>query len=308
MSTSPKGSPLTIFCGKGGVGKTTMALAYALSHADQKRPVLLVTSHPLQELAVTVSLAGLYEAHPDAASNLFIIHIDPLEILASKVKQAVPSEFLVKKVLASPIYKSLIEVAPGLKEIAFLGRLHQLTEQRSREGKAGEYDLIVWDTPATGHFLQTLKVSQSFESYLSGPFGLLGKEVGEFFAEASNIALFPVTTLEEMAVDETIELCQKLDAELKVRPSGVICNMASPVLAAKDWDFDAVRDEMDWEGEGIEELKFIFERHAVERSLYRKVRSSIFTQFHIIERRPSWNSDLDLLAGLSRELRAMLGN
>lgn len=269
---------------------------------------MLVTSHPLEELAVTVSLAGLHEAHPDAASRLFIIHIDPMEILASKVKQAVPSEYLVKKVLASPIYKSLIEVAPGLKEIAFLGRLHQLTEQRSREGQAGEFDLLVWDAPATGHFLQTLKVSQSFESYLSGPFGLLGKEVREFFAEASNIALYPVTTLEEMAVDETIELCRKLDAEIHVRPTAVICNMASPVLAARDWDFEAVRDEMEWEGEGIEALKFIFDRHAVERSLYRKVRSSIVSHFHIIERRPAWKSDLDLLAGLSRELGAMLGN
>ncbi len=303
MSTSSIGSPLTIFCGKGGVGKTSLALAFALRFAERKKRVLLVTSHPLPELAVSISLAGLKEKVPQAAANLFIVHIDPLEILAGKVRQVIPSEMLLKKVLASPIYKTLIEIAPGLKEIAFLGRLHQLTEERSREGHPGQYDLIVWDTPATGHFLQTLMVSQNFETYLSGPFGLLGKEVGEFFAEASNIALIPVTTLEEMAVDETIELCGKLGTELNMRPSGVICNMASPLLAAPGFDFEKLRIEIEEDEAAIGDLNFILDRHDIERALFRKLHYSIgAAEFHVVRRKPSWDSDLELLLDLSHQL------
>ena len=241
MSTPLTRSRLTIFCGKGGVGKTSMALAYALWHAGHGRPVLVVTSHPLRELAVSVSLAGLKEADPLSAANLFIIHIDPRDVLANKVKQAISSSLLVKKVLASPIYKSLIEIAPGLKEISFLGRLHQLREERAQNGTSVKFDVLIWDAPATGHFLQTLEVSQSFETYLSGPFALIGKEVSDFFSEASNFSVIPVTALEEMAVDETVELCEKLADDLKIRPAALICNMASPLLASPDSDFEELR-------------------------------------------------------------------
>jgi anion-transporting ArsA/GET3 family ATPase len=263
---------------------------------------LLVTSHPIRELAVSVSLAGLKQAHPLVAANLFIIHIDPFEILANKVKQMVRSELLVNKVLASPIYKSLIEVAPGLKEIAFLGRLHQLSQDSSQEGKTGKFDFLVWDAPATGHFLQTLKVSQSFENYLSGPFALLGKEVAEFFSEVSNFSLIPVTTLEEMAIDETIELCEKLAGELKIKPSGLICNMTSPLLASPDSVFDNLQSQIVQQGGNSSDLKFILDRIAIERSLFKKLQIAVETKFHIVQRKPSWNSDLDLLLDISRDL------
>ena len=302
MSTPSKRFPLTIFCGKGGVGKTSLALAFALRHAEQGRPILVVTSHPLHELAVSVSLAGLKESYPKAAANLFIIHIDPLEILANKVRRTIPSDLLAKKVLASRIYKSLIEVAPGLKEIAFLGRLRQLAEESSRDGMPGQFSLLVWDAPATGHFLQTLKVSQSFEAYLSGPFGLLGREVSEFFSDVANLFLIPVTALEEMAVEETIELCEKLAGELKIRPAGLICNMASPALASPDSDFGNLRHQITREGGYSEDLKFIFGRCEIERALFHKLRSSIDAEFYIVKRVPSWNSDLDLLLNLSRQL------
>ena len=302
MSTSSAGSPLIIFCGKGGVGKTSLALASALWHATRERPVVVVTSHPLWELAASVSLAGLKEKMPAAAANLFLIHIDPREVLANKARQMIPSQLLVKKILASPIYQNLVEVAPGLKEMAFLGRLHQLAEDRSQEGTPGKFDLLIWDAPATGHFLQTLKVSQSFEMYLSGPFALLGKEVAEFFADPSQLNLVPVTTLEEMAVDETLELCEKLRDELRLRPRGLICNMASPLLASPDSDIENLYRGLAADGENSPSLKFILDRHAAERSLLQKLQSQIETEFHIVERRSSWNSDLDLLLNLSRQL------
>ena len=301
MSTPPKFLPLTIFCGKGGVGKTSMALAFALQHAERGRPTLVVTSHPLQELAVSVSLAGLKENHPRAAAHLFIIHLEPRELLARRIRQAVPSEMLVTKILESPIYQSLIEIAPGLKEIMFLGRLHQLAEARSQEGKSGKFDLVVWDAPATGHFLQTLKVSQSFETHLSGAFALLGKEVAEYFSDSSNFFLVPVTTLEEMAVEETIELCGKLREELKMKPSGLICNMASPLLGRPDFDVEQVRRQVAGNDGG--ELKFVLDRHLIERKLYQKLKASIHTDFQIVKRKPFWNSDMELLMDLSRQLK-----
>ena len=52
---------LTVFCGKGGVGKTSLSLAFGLLSAQAGRSTLVVTSHPIEELALSLSLDGLEE-------------------------------------------------------------------------------------------------------------------------------------------------------------------------------------------------------------------------------------------------------
>jgi len=309
--TQPAGRlPLAIFCGKGGVGKTTLSLAFALAHATAGKTALLVTSHPLAELAVSVSLAGLKVKFPQAATRLFVTHIDPKEILQQTVKHQIPSEMLADAVLSSRIYQSLIEVAPGLKEMVFLGRLHQLAEQRtapvSGDAAASRYDLVVWDAPATGHFLQTMEVSRHFSLYLSGPFALLGKEILRFFSDAANFALVPVTTLEEMAVEETIELCGKLSGKLGMRPRSVICNMASPLLSS---DNGKQNNNSSLTPVGIaadSRLQFILDRLAVERALFERLRSHVELKPYIVERKHRFGTDLDLLLILSKHLDGLL--
>ena len=308
MSLPASQLPLTILCGKGGVGKTTLALALALRHADAGRAALVVTSHPLPELAVSVSLAGLKERCPVAAGNLFIIHLDPKEILGGQVKQQIPSQLLADAVLSSRIYQSLIEVAPGLKELAFLSQLQKLTEQRASDEAARKFDLLVWDAPATGHFLQTLKVSRNFDFYLSGPFALLGKELAHFFSDPSRYALLPVTTLEEMAVEETIELCQKLRDEMSMRPRAILCNMTSPLLAASGAETAESGRAMLPEEAANPDLQFILDRSAIERSLYERLRSSAETELRVIQREPVWETDLDLLLAVSQRLEGLPGD
>lgn len=300
--------PLTILCGKGGVGKTTLSLALALRHADQGRTALVVTSHPLPELAVSVSLAGLKEKRPVAAANLFVIHLDPKEILNSHVKQEIPTQLLAKAVLSSRIYQSLIEVAPGLKELAFLGHLQQLAEERSPENARRKFDLLVWDAPATGHFLQTLKVSRNFDLYLSGPFAVLGKQLTHFFSDPSRYALLPVTTLEEMAVEETVELCEKLAADLTMRPRAVLCNMTSPWIASPDSEPPEPHRWLAPEETASAGLRFILDRSEIERALFQRLRASVAAEFRIVERQPHWETDLDLLLDLSRRLEGLPGN
>ena len=82
----PAQSKVIIFCGKGGVGKTTLSLSLALRMAEGGKRVVVVSSHPLPELAVAVSLEGMSEAMPEAARNLFVVHIEPRELLAELVR------------------------------------------------------------------------------------------------------------------------------------------------------------------------------------------------------------------------------
>src|SRR6266699_5738914 len=110
---------IMVLCGKGGVGKTTLSLALGLKHANQGRRVVIVSSHPLPELAISVSLEGIADRFPTASRNLFVVHLNPRELLQEVVEQHFPIQVVARTILNSSIFKNLVEVAPGLKEFYF---------------------------------------------------------------------------------------------------------------------------------------------------------------------------------------------
>jgi hypothetical protein len=299
--------PVTVFCGKGGVGKTALSLAFALRHAGEKRRALVITSHPLPELALSVSLAGLKERNPVAAAHLFVAHIDSKEVLKGVIRQNLGSSLLADAVLSSRVYQSLIEVVPGLKEIAFVSRVRDLAKQGSGPEAPQGFDLIVWDAPATGHFLRTLEVARDFDTWLSGPLALLGKSLAGFLSDPSSLQLIPVTTLEEMAVDEVIELCEKLAGPLRLKPAALVCNMTSPLLGTSDEEWDKLRANFGAEVSGSPDASFILERHAIERALFAKLRLAGSIPTHIVQRRPGGSSDAGMLLGLAEQVGGLRG-
>ena len=287
-------SKIIIFCGKGGVGKTTLSLSMALRSAETGKKVVVVSSHPLKELAVAVSLEGIKEAFPTASRNLFVVHLDPKELLADEVRKNFPSQWVAETVLNSKIYQNLIEAAPGLKEFEFLVRLQQLAERKG--ATAPDYDLLLWDAPASGHFLSTLHAARNFETFLSGPLASAGADLARFFSAASHITLLPITTLEEMAIEETIEMCARLETEFAMKATTVLLNLVSPVAAASDSEIDALRSNSD------PALHFALEKGVIERERAGYLREKIPVTQVAVERAVGWASDLDLLARLGHSL------
>jgi anion-transporting ArsA/GET3 family ATPase len=294
-------SKIVIFCGKGGVGKTTLSLAYALRHAAAGKRVVVVSSHPLRELAVSVSLDGLTESSPAAAKNLFVVHIDPKELLAEIVQNNFPVEWMARRVLNSDIYKNLIEVAPGLKEFYFLARMQELAE-RTAAG-APNYDLLLWDAPSTGHFLSTLDAARNFETFLTGPLASAGAELKRFFSNASRITVLPVTTLEEMAIEETVEMCAKVETRFQLHSEAVVLNMVSPLATTADAPSAALRQAAAASSDPA--LKFAVERGMIERERAAEVRSRIAAPAFAVERVRRWSGDLDLLQQIGQSLGSL---
>ena len=188
-------------------------------------------------------------------------------------------------------------MAPGLKEFEFLVRMQQLAE-RTASG-APDYDLLLWDAPASGHFLSTLHAARNFETFLSGPLAAAGADLARFFSNASHITLLPVTTLEEMAIEETVEMCAKLEAEFGIKAQSVLMNLVSPLATASEPEIDVLRQAED------PALRFAFERGLLERERAAELRRRIPAPQIAVERLRGWSSDLDLLNQIGRSLDSL---
>jgi len=290
MSTQAR---VIVFCGKGGVGKSTLSLAMALKLARSGRRVLVVSSHPLPELAIGISLNGLSNRFPDAAKRLFVVHIDPIEQITALVEKHFPLPVVARAVLGSSVFQNLINIAPGLKELFFLARLQQLAERHSPE-EAGvpAYDDLIWDAPATGHLLSTLRAAKGFEANLSGPLSAAGAEMHRFFSEPGNLRIVPVTQPEEMAIAETLELCEGLSQDFGLKPASIILNAVSPLCTASPASI-AELDRSTSNGA----MKFAIQRGNYERELAHKLSTDLPARQVFIPRlaqRDTGRSDADL--------------
>jgi anion-transporting ArsA/GET3 family ATPase len=279
---------LVIFCGKGGVGKTTLSLAEGLRYAMQGRKALVVSSHPLSELALAVSLNALPARYPDAAPNLFVVHIDPKELIVEVVKKYFPMPAMAQKILDSSVFANLIEIAPGLKEFFFLGKLQELAEE-------GLYDYMLWDAPASGHFLSTIRSGKSFQSFLTGPLANAGAQLHRFFSNSSRIQLFPVTPLEEMAIAETLDIAQAMDRDFQVPCAAVLVNSASPMAMADESRIAQLEEVKNFSPA----LSFSVDRGMTERARLAELGTTLPAPQVLIPRITNAADDLDLLAKIA---------
>jgi arsenite-transporting ATPase len=293
-------SRIVVVCGKGGVGKTTVSLALGLKHANEGRRVVIVSSHPMPELAIAVSLEGIATRFPAAARNLFVVHLDPRELLRQVVEENFPVQMVAQAILNSSIFRNLVEIAPGLKEFYFLARLQQLAERKATAAGAGgpDYELLIWDAPASGHFLGTLRSARAFEKYLTGPLASMGTEMDRFFSNSNNIRVLAITPLEEMAIAETIEMTDSLYQDFRLRCSALILNMVSPLVTASEKDIKALK----LTSESSPALRFAVDRGALERERANDLLTAIIAPQIPVPRIQEWNGDLDLLVQVGKWL------
>lgn len=293
-----------VLCGKGGVGKTTLSLAIGLKHANEGKRVVIVSSHPLKELAVAVSLDGLLQRFPVAARNLFVVHLDSRELLTEVVEKHFPVPLLARTILNSSLFENLIAIAPGLKEFYFLARLQQLAERRkaAHGSEVPDYDYLIWDAPASGHFLGTLRAARAFETFLSGPLAVAGAEMDRFFSNSATMQILAVTPLEEMAIAETIEMTQALKADFGLHCSALVINLTSPLLSASEQDMAGLRRTTD----ESPAFRFAVERGRTERLRNAELRDAIDAPQVHVPRIRHWDGDLDLLDQVGRLIPQVL--
>jgi anion-transporting ArsA/GET3 family ATPase len=234
---------LLFFTGKGGVGKSTMAAATAVLAAQHGRRVLLV------EVDSKGDVTALFEHAP--------VGFTPKEIQPGILAMAMDTEASLQEYLRlnlkvpvlgriGPLAKVLDFVAtaaPGVKEILTIGKI--LWEVREAiEGRA-DHDMVIVDAAATGHIVAQLGAAQSIRELVDvGPVRAQTEWMSELLSDPAITAVNIVTTPEEMPVAETIELVERVRAELETPLGVVIVNRVLPELftTADEEAFEALRE------------------------------------------------------------------
>lgn len=153
---------IVMFCGKGGVGKTTSAAATALHFAGQGIRTLLISSDPMPSVSdiLEVNVRGEIKEISDNPC-LSAIELD-YETIVEMWKGKFGEE--VYEVVSSflPVERDIIDYvanAPGIDEEFALSYVYDLY-------RSGEYDVIVWDTAPAGGTLSLIKLQDKFYNHL----------------------------------------------------------------------------------------------------------------------------------------------
>jgi anion-transporting ArsA/GET3 family ATPase len=207
---------LLIVAGKGGVGKTTMACALSLLAAQVGKRTLLVEVDGAGRAAYLLGVqpGEVGKARP-VRESLSVMSLDGSAALAEYLEMVVPVKRVLQAVFSSRIYQYFVAAAPGLKELMTIGKIWYEAEHIDDATGQRSWDIVVVDAPATGHSLQYLGMPHAaHEVFRSGLVGRESQRLIDLLTDPQRTAVNLVTTAEEMPVNETLEMYQRIRDEL----------------------------------------------------------------------------------------------
>jgi anion-transporting ArsA/GET3 family ATPase len=209
----PDAAPLHIVSGKGGTGKTTIALALALmlGRAGHKTLVCEVESrHGLSEAAGLPKIPdGQERTVAILGQSLRMLSVDSghalRDYLDSHARLGVAGVILDK----TGFVDFATELAPGLRDVLLTGKVYQAARRRLK-GSPHAVDAIVMDAPPTGRIETFLTAGDALAEVMAvGPIAPQAQSIMELLRSRST-KVHLVTTLSEMAVIETLETIDAL--------------------------------------------------------------------------------------------------
>jgi anion-transporting ArsA/GET3 family ATPase len=226
---------LVIVTGKGGVGKTTVAVALGMrAAAEGKRTIVCEVA--AQENASRMfehTTVGFHEV--ELEENLWVISIDPDESMREYVLLQLKVRAMRDMLFRSRIFNYLAAATPGLKELVTIGKIWELA-RLDRKAKSGrKYDTVIVDAPATGHGVGFLQTPRTFANIARvGPIHSQAQTLDNFITNHDDTGVAIVALPEEMPVNETAALEHDLVNEVGVAVDRVYLNGLYPERFSKD--------------------------------------------------------------------------
>ena len=211
--------------GKGGVGKSTVA---ALISAIARDAGLRCARIDLGEFT-NLEVPSESDDEADPALTPTTESIVPPEV-GDTIISIRPEEALVEylgshgfgklasRLIATGVVGVVATAIPGLRDLLLLGKIKQIE-------RAGSYDMLVVDTPSSGHAITFLTSPEGLKEIAKvGPLRAQAEDVLELLNDPSRAACVVVTTPEETPIQETLETIARLHARSGATVASIICN------------------------------------------------------------------------------------
>ncbi len=165
-----------IFCGTGGVGKTTLATSRAFNLAQSQLRVLLITIDPAKRLK---DLLGLSENAVGEVTSVELLGVKLNALLMSPEKTIIrmAEKYNTPDLADNKIVQILSKPYGGMNEILSMVEVQMQFD-------SGKYDVIVLDTPPGAHFLDFLESLEKIQSFFNQNFIEIFSYLGQKTAKA----------------------------------------------------------------------------------------------------------------------------
>ncbi|MCC7076482.1 MAG: ArsA family ATPase [Acidimicrobiia bacterium] len=167
---------IVVFCGSGGVGKTSCAAAAGAMAASQLGgKVLVLTVDPARRLATALGLEGIgnverevppelfMEAGHEPRGRLYAAMLDTKRSWDELVHRHAPDEETAYKILENPLYHNITARFVNAHEYIAMERLYELHQ-------TGQWDLIIVDTPPSRSAIDFLEAPTRMAEFFGGRF------------------------------------------------------------------------------------------------------------------------------------------
>ncbi|PKM78088.1 MAG: arsenical pump-driving ATPase [Firmicutes bacterium HGW-Firmicutes-15] len=152
------------FTGKGGVGKTSIACAAAITLADQGKKIMLVSTDPASNLqdVFNTSLDNK-GVQIKEVPNLIVANFEPEEA-AKEYKESVVGAYRGK--LPEGVIRNMEEQLSGSCTVE-IAAFNEFSNFITDEKVQLEFDHIIFDTAPTGHTLRMLQLPSAWSNFIS---------------------------------------------------------------------------------------------------------------------------------------------
>lgn len=286
----PLSPRILFFGGKGGVGKTTMAAAFALRCAQAGNRTLLVSTDPAHSTSDILE-TELGSSPKRIDEMLWAMEISPEDETSAyieDVKSRIAESTAPRLVAEVERQIDIARISPGAEESALFERFTKIIDS-----EGAEFDRLIFDTAPTGHTLRLLSLPELMTVWISGlisqrrKVNVLGKmwrnvsgaaasevehedpvlktleerrtrfaRVREILTDGAQAAFVFVIIPEKLPIFETARAAAALE-KYGVKVGGIIVNQVLP--ASAEGKFLTRRKER--EGKYLREIRESFQGH-----------------------------------------------
>ena len=218
---------LVFVTGKGGVGKSTVAIALGLAAARRGLRTIVAELSGQARAADAFGVATASGREVALSDGLFALSVDVPTAMEEYLHERAGR---VGDLLSSSrAFHALTSATPGMRELLSIGKAWELAQDRRRIAGTSPYDLVIVDAPATGHALGVLRTPRTFaEIARVGPIAHQGRTIDATLTDPAQTAVVAVALPEEMPVTETLALRDGLREALGLELAHVVVNACLP--------------------------------------------------------------------------------